>query len=57
MGEIVAPNHYCPLGGRTYQGVRLTPCYSTNKRLPLLAYFTTTTQVINKMSYKWKWGR
>jgi hypothetical protein len=51
-GEIVAPDHYRPLGDKTKrQGWHLiTP----QKELPSLTYFTTTTQVVNKKSYKEK---
>jgi len=49
-GEIVAPNHYCPLGDKT-KGTRSTLYYSTEE-LPSLAYFTTIIQIINKKSYK-----
>jgi hypothetical protein len=51
-GEITALNHYHPPRGKTKgQGWHLiTP----QKELPSLAYFTTTTQVVSKKSYKEK---
>ncbi len=54
-GEIVAPNHYYPLGGKTRgQGQHLiTP----KEELPSPAYFTTTIQVVSKKSYKEEWRR
>ncbi len=49
-GEIVAPNHYYPLGGNIRgQGQHLiTP----KEELPSPAYFITTIQVVSKKSYK-----
>jgi hypothetical protein len=49
-GEIAAPDHYRPLGGKTKgQGWHLI---TSQKELPSLTYFTTTTQVMCKKSYK-----
>ncbi len=49
-GEIAAPNHYCPIGGKTRgQGQHLI---IPQKELPSAAYFTTTIQIVNKKSYK-----
>jgi hypothetical protein len=54
-GEIVTPNHYPPLGGKTKgQG---WPFIISHTELPSLFYFTTNIQVISKRSYKWKWGK
>ncbi len=51
-GEIVALDHYCPLGGKT-RGTRSTLYYSS-KKLPSLAYFITIIQIVSKESYKEK---
>jgi hypothetical protein len=51
-GEIVAPNHYCPLGGMT-RGTRSTPYYFS-KKLPSLVYVITIIQIVGKESYKEK---
>jgi len=50
-GEIVAPNHYHLLEGKII-GTRSMPYYSTKQNYPLLIYFTTTTHIVSKESYK-----
>jgi hypothetical protein len=49
-GEIVILDHCHPLGGKI-EGTRSTPYYSKRK-LPSLAYFTTTIQVISHAKNK-----
>ncbi len=55
MGEIATPNHYCFPRNKT-KGTRSTPYYSS-KKLPSLVYFTTSTQILGKESYKKKWKK
>ncbi len=50
-GEFVIPNRHHPSRGKT-KGTRLTPYYSKKNKLPSLAYFTTTIQLISKKSHK-----
>jgi hypothetical protein len=51
--KIVALDHYYPPQGKT-KGTRSTPYSSTRKKLPSLAYFTTTTQVVSEVIQKGK---
>jgi len=49
-GEIVALYHYCPPRGKIGgQGQHFN---TSQEKLPSLTYFTTTTQVVKKKSYK-----
>jgi hypothetical protein len=51
-GKIVALDHYHSPGGKTKgQGQHFN---IPQKELPSLAYFTTTTQIVSKKSYKEK---
>jgi hypothetical protein len=53
-GEIVALDHYCPLGGKIKgQGQH----FITSQELPSLIYFTTNIQIIRKKSYKEEWRK
>jgi hypothetical protein len=49
--EIVAPNHYHLLKGKT-EGTRSMLYYSTKQNYLLLIYFTIIIHIVSKKSYK-----